>query len=216
MTKTECVKFFGGTGLFEGWTEAEVFDAIRETFLSDRAKMTMILRREFKEASLLPTLERHWVAGLWSFGYCFYIAEAAKLMFLSAYPAREFKLRIVKSKKKLGAPLPPELKKHFVLFYGDVCFDPELPCAMPQKDYTGAKGARFRLPPSVNALLLLAWTVDRYERTQGPARIPLARLRPALIEVAKGWTAGGAKAKLKDEVRQLAGLPPLQTGQQKE
>jgi hypothetical protein len=215
MTKEDCVKLFGGPSLFGGWTEAEVFGAIRDTFLADPGKMTMALRPEFKEPKSLAALKRRWAAGSWSFGYCYYIAEAARLIFLSAYPAREFKLRIVKSKKKLGALLPPALKKHFVLFYEDRYFDPELGCAVEQRKYgSNVKGSRFLPQLSVSALLLLAWTVDHYEQTLGPARISLLRLRPALSEVARRWRPGGPKAKLKDEVRRIAGLPPFQSGQQ--
>ena len=125
ISMDQCKEWFGKPGLFKGWNEAEIFKAIRSTFRKHPKEMQLILRREFREPNALAILQRHWGNGIWSFGYCFYIAEAAKLMFLSARPGVEFQLKDVSSKKKLDIPLPPELKKHYALFYDDFCFDPE-------------------------------------------------------------------------------------------
>ncbi|MGH7973139.1 MAG: hypothetical protein ACREIC_30845 [Limisphaerales bacterium] len=206
MTKQDRERLFGDPSLFGGWTEADILSAIRRTFFSRGSKTTMILRPEFKSPKVLPALKKRWAAGIWSFGYCFYIAEAAQLMFRSAFPGKNFGLKSFKSKKKVGGRLPPELKKHYTLFYKDLCFDPEAGAAVPQNEYPGGKGERFRLPPSMNALLLLAWIAQDSDKINTPARTSLARLQPALSEIASRWTTGGPKAKLKEEVRRLAGL----------
>jgi hypothetical protein len=208
MTKQDRERLFGDPSLFGGWTEADVLTAIRRTFVSKGSKITMILRPEFRRPKVMPALEKRWAAGVWSFGYCFYVAEAAQLMFRSAFPGKEFRLKSFKSKKKVGGRLPPALKKHYTLFYEDLCFDPEVGSAVPQSEYAGGRGERFRLPPSVNALLLLAWTAEDSAKLKMAPGISLARLQPALSEVARGWTPDGPKARLKDEVRHLAGLSP--------
>lgn len=208
MTKADRERLLRGSRLFEGWSVTDVFGAIRGTFLADRNKMTAILAPAFKDQ--MHKLQRKWDNGVWSFGYCFYIAEVAELMFLSACPAQDFKLKSVGSGKKLRTRVPSELKKHYVLFFGERCFDPERGPEEPQRAFRNVKGERFPPQhPTINATLLLAWVAQHCETTQHPARISLAALRPALSELSRRWKQGGTKSALKDQVRVLAGLPPV-------
>lgn len=207
MQKSECIRIFGDSKLFDGWRETEILDAIRKTFLSDQQRMTKLLRPEFKRPKSMMALTEQWDSGVWSFGYCFYIAEATKLVLLSACPNREVNLKIVNSKKKLLVSLPASLKRHYVLFLGDICMDPEFNAPMPQGKYIGVRGSRFRWLPSVPALLILAWVAQYCEQFQNSPRIYLKSLQPAFANIARRWKPSSKyKSKLKDELRLLAGL----------
>lgn len=207
MNKSECVKIFGDSKIFEGWNESEILNAIRETFLSDPQRMTKLLRPEFKRPESMIALQQQWKNGVWSFGFCFYIAEATKLILLSACPNQKVNLKIVTSTKKLLVSLPPSLKRHNVLFFKDVCLDPEFNAPRLQREYPNARGSRFRWLPSAPALLILAWVAQQCEQTKNCPRIAMKALKLALAEVARRWKPGSKyKSELKDEVRSLARL----------
>ena len=196
--------------LFSGWTVSMVFSGIEDVLVANQSgvqdQSIPILCPRFRRDDLLPQLRRHWKKRHWSSGYCYYIAEVAKIMLFNACPDKQFTLKSNEEKKaKLtGLPHEDDLNKHFFLHYDNVCFDPERGPAEGQNP--NARRASFRSHPSINATLLLAYCVEHLEGKYPD--IALSKLRPTLMARVSQWKPDGSKINLKNEIRRLAGLVP--------
>lgn len=214
MTNTERQQLFQGSRLFSGWSIKEVFEAIHATFVANQRlgvnnRLLAVLHPDSKNS--LPSLERDWRAGHWSMGYCYYIAEVAKLMLMSAEPSIHFRLCEVNGKKPKrgrGTKSTHKLKKHFALRYDGLFFDPQRGPAHPGTKYTKIKPSRF-LPqhPSINAAVLLTYVIEHLEKTRKAPRVTLTQFRPVLVRLANQYKGRGQKVALKNIVRSWAGLP---------
>ena len=180
---------FRDSGLFCGWTVVEVLNGLEEFFTvnqrSNPKRLLLILRPRFRRDDLLLQLRRYWGNGHWSLGYCYYIAELAKIILINACKEKQFVVKSIEEKKaKLnGLQGQDDLKKHFVLHYDGVCFDPERGFAVGQNPST--KKASFRSHPSINAMLLLAYFVEHLANKH--PEVSLAKLKPVLLARLKFW-----------------------------
>jgi hypothetical protein len=205
MKRIEAEPLFRESSLFKGWTSKQTFSVIKDAFKADSAKMTLLLDRGFDRHKKMLT--KKWNEGIWSYGYCYYVAEVAYLMFLSSTPTQSvclFQITGKKAASKKGATLKKKLNKHFVLCRSGLIFDPERGYNLPSTDYPCTKRSRFQsYYPSVNAVLLLIWIIEHYEKRHRKKKLTRA-IRPILKKVAD-WKHGGQKENLKKLVWEFVG-----------
>jgi hypothetical protein len=133
--------------LFRGWTPATTLEIIRETVTSDpKWMLDNILKKDFSRESA----EREQAAGKWSYGYCYYIAEVATLIF-DAIPI-DYQRLFKENHKRKNAE---KYRTHWVLRVGNSCFDPEQPHLVPAAKYANYTGKNFTPQhPSRNSIKL--------------------------------------------------------------
>lgn len=127
--------------LFAGWTRQMVLKLIEATFKQPNVQMTDLLPRELSNSSFQRQL-RHW-----SSGYCYIIAEVAKIMVHAA--GFEYKSCYCPNPQKQAC------MTHWVLIRDEAeVFDPEEPNALIS-DYSGFRGKALQFRhPSKRALTL--------------------------------------------------------------
>jgi len=202
MTKKEAEPLFRKNQLFRGWTPEQIFAAIKSAFQADPQKLTQLLDRGF-DGWDEKILQEKWKTGFWSYGYCYYVAEVAHVMFLGSGIEEPFQLlRYINEQKTDG--LEDRLDKHFVLRHNDKIFDPEQGPNCSVEEYQGFQPVQFQPQhPSINAVLLLIWVVENHEKYKSNKTLT-ETIRPILREVAD-WKPGGQKENLKKLIWKFTG-----------
>jgi hypothetical protein len=113
--------------LFPHWSPEQTYTVLKNVFAQDATWLPHNVLNPAFRAYLKKTAKRHH----WSFGYCFDIVEAVKIVFDSASLTYQ---PFVKKTKKTGNR---HLDKHYVLKVADYAFDPAVGGKVPWLGYGG-------------------------------------------------------------------------------
>jgi hypothetical protein len=132
--------------LFKGWTLEKTLEIMREAFKNHpQWMMDNVMKNDYPK----HLAKKQHALGRWSYGYCYYIAEVATLIF-DAIPLNHERLFIKDRKKGVK-----KYATHWVLKIGGLCFDPEKDHPMRASHYSKYSTRGFTPQhPSLSAVMI--------------------------------------------------------------